>query len=364
MLFTAFSVSVSAEESNNSYGVVQESWVQLADGTQHYFIGSDTLNGMHGFEPFNNIVEKQEANLNGLTYVQLKNNAYFYNRFYIVNNGQVLLEKDKNYTLNISNIYHSLLAFASSTTYVRKVSVVSVAAIGFDGNYQYFNVSNLQNKQPLVDFSASITPIRNVEQIEVVVKSSISDYIPNSSGTIALKTYWGEFNGDNGFQINLNEESQESGLLKTVIEWLKGIKNGITEMFNSIAELPSKLWTAIENGLKNLFIPDEQFMTDYSDNWDNLLSQRFGAIYDVSQIMFDFVGNIQVSDATNTIRFPEVSLDFSGSKFTFGGVDVKIVPDNFEVLVNACKLIISVICTFLFINGLRKRYDEVMGVEQ
>ena len=70
------------------------------------------------------------------------------------------------------------------------------------------------------------------------------------------------------------------------------------------------------------------------------------------------------ADETDTIEFPQASINLSGTPFTFGGYSVKIVPEGFGVLVTAIKSIVAIVCTVAFVNGMRKRYDEIMGVEQ
>lgn len=58
---------------------------------------------------------------------------------------------------------------------------------------------------------------------------------------------------------------------------------------------------------------------------------------------------------------PEVTVNFSDTSFSFGGYEVSIIPDGFDVLVTAVKGITSIVCTFLFINSLRNKYEKLIG---
>lgn len=161
------------------------------------------------------------------------------------------------------------------------------------------------------------------------------------------------------------EHKKQTGLLRDILSSIGdlggNISDGFSNMIKGITELPQKLWDLIGEGLKSLFVPSEDDMTAYKDKWDELLSSRFGALYQVGDIMVNSIANIRESDVTNTITFPEATINLAGTEFSFGGYDVKVVPDGFETIVEICKKIISIACTFLFFNGLRKRYDEVMG---
>ena len=139
----------------------------------------------------------------------------------------------------------------------------------------------------------------------------------------------------------------------------------LENIFKSLGELPGKIWQYISDGLKSLFVPDEQEMVAYKDKWDELLAERFGAVYQAASLIVDSWSDVQESTQTHTIDMPEVTIPLpEGNKFSFGGFAVQIVPSGFNPLVISVKSAIGIVCTFLFINGLRKRYDEVMGVEQ
>lgn len=159
------------------------------------------------------------------------------------------------------------------------------------------------------------------------------------------------------------------GLLGNIIKIVTNIKDGITDLggkvtsgfgnvVNSITQLPSKIWSFFEDGLKGLFIPTEEQLTDVKTDWDNLLSDRFGGLYQSVQLIDDYAKTFTNTDSKNTIKLPELSVDLADSTFTFGGQDVQIIPDKFSFLVDVIKTIISIIATTFFVNGLRNRFTR------
>ena len=140
---------------------------------------------------------------------------------------------------------------------------------------------------------------------------------------------------------------------------LKGILSGITE-------LPSKIWGLIENGLKGLFVPTEAQMTDVKGQWDTLLSDRFGGLYQTVQLIDDYADTFkQPSQSQSSIDFPEFRLNVgSDSEFVLQAHDVQIIPDRFTFLVDVLKTIISIIATCLFVNGLRNKFERLVGGQE
>lgn len=171
------------------------------------------------------------------------------------------------------------------------------------------------------------------------------------------------------YNLSISQPGEEEKLLGGILEKITGLwdttKEGFSNLVQGITELPQKIWSFIENGLKDLFVPDEEYLTTYKDKWDLLLENKFGAVYQVVNVTLDSWDKIQETDETNTIELPMVTIPLSaGQQFTFGGNQVQIVPSGFEWIVEIIKGLVAGLCTILFINGLRKRYDEVMGVEQ
>ena len=297
---------------------------------------------------------------------------YKYRLTFVNTNNDPLFKAGKSAKLEVNNLFFGWLdaetadpSLANTDNFVPlEYSIIynDGSTVWPDNNFTLTYNSRTNNYSILLQIPDDLMT-KDVYKIALYTINEVS----YTSAKNTYVTMWaGTYEG--AIKMSLSQPSEEAGLLSGIISWVKTIagdvSSGFANMVKGITELPQKLWDLISDGLKNLFVPDDEYMSGYSDKWDELLSQRFGAIYDVATIIRDFVGDIGVSDSTNTIYIPSVSLNSVGIPFSFGGYDVQVVPDGFSVLVEICKKILSIACTFMFINGLRKRYDEIMGVEQ
>jgi len=130
----------------------------------------------------------------------------------------------------------------------------------------------------------------------------------------------------------------------------------LDDMTEEVKSIPEK----ILDGIKGLFVPDEQDMQEYNDKWDELLHSRFGALYESVDIISE-VGTVFVdTEARNTVDFPSVTIPLAGVDFEFGGWEVQVIPDGFDVLVDMLKGMISLLATVAFVNTLRNKFDRLM----
>ena len=153
-----------------------------------------------------------------------------------------------------------------------------------------------------------------------------------------------------------------SSLLSKIGSFMESVGGWFSTLFQHIIDLPSKVWGVFEKGLKALFVPDEDFIAEYSSDWDKLLSNKFGCLYEAPALVYNVTENLLNGKPTfsPTISMPEVSIPLPGNnKFTFGGFDVDIVPDGFEFLVDLVKQIVNVVCTIAVIYTLKRRFDRI-----
>ena len=374
LLFVTFSTSVSAETINNyevsSYTLLSTNRATVNTAfTQNY--------------PLNN------TNYKRLEQVPFDEDGYkdYLQHTLSVNlpNNQILVKKGKKVSLAITNLTFGYTVDGGAFKPITEYDGLFFKLTYMDGTTKIVseNVTFATTKNKHA-FECEFTAEQNVAKVSISLTYNLAKR-DGLRGDHTFVFYFSNNLTDNP-QPQVDIQSEESGLLSGLLQWVKDIWNSIKEIpskvfdafksalenisnwlssvYDSIVALPQKLWNLIKEGLQALFVPNEEFMANYSQTWDDLFASRFGAIYQVGSIITDFASDIVVMDETNTINFPKVSLKNVGIPFEFGGYDVKIVPNNFGTLAEICKKIISITCTFLFINGLRKRYDEVMGVEQ
>lgn len=287
--------------------------------------------------------------------------------YFISNNGEVMFQAGKNYDVKISNIYHKLkIADVDLSKAITSASIYLYYADGTGQSISADVQTGDYNGHTVLDVSFSLNPEKDVKTFLITMYGKINNADYGLGGYKKFESSVGEAqDGVEWITPIIDVETKTEGLLSGILGKLQEVKDNISNVITSITELPQKIWSFIENGLKSLFVPDEQYIVEYKDKWDTLLENKLGAVYEVANVTFESWDRVQASDEQDTIEMPEVTIPLpEDNEFSFGGYDVKIVPDGFEFLATAVKMITAVVCTLAFVNGLRKRYDEVMGVEQ
>lgn len=350
------------------------------------------------------VLEGETGAVTGEVYHSLNTDIVLSSYFIIANvDGSILLPAGDKYSITLDNItyradlYDDGGGLLTSRNYGEDLSNDLYIIITFsDGSVSWLHSGSIEDltNSGIVNFAYNSEKQTNTlkytiksdrDILKVEFREALKFNYSNQYNNAAYLQPYAGF--DYPLKITIEKEDKSIGLLEgiwngitdlgnkisngftelgnKVTTGFTNMVNGIKDVFNAIKDLPAKIWEFIENGLKSLFVPDEEYMSGYSDKWDSLMASRFGALYEVGDIVVTSWGDIQLADQTDSIQIPEVCLNLPDNcSFTFGGYDVTIVPDGFDVLVNALKLIISLTATYLFINGLIKRYDEIMGVEQ
>lgn len=196
----------------------------------------------------------------------------------------------------------------------------------------------------------------NISTFSIVFDSTVSDFFPQ------------EFRFQFGYGIYLGKviiqySDATSGFLASIIEWLRSIRDGVSNVVSAITSLPGQIWDFIESGLKALFIPDQQKMIDFNNAMDQLLSDRLGALYQGTDMVIDFLMSLGTYEQQPTIRFPGLDMSDFGIPFVMEPQDVQIIPDSFDFIVDSIKFIVNVLATVLFINSLKRRLEKVFEGE-
>ena len=264
-----------------------------------------------------------------------------------------------------------------------------------DGSTENIYPVPIKRQDNTIDVSFNFTPKMDVLNISFIMETTVDGEHFYAIGDWQDAGYYrtlatidfGE-KQDGTMNLTIEVQSKESGLLASLIEWVKGIfnnvkdgfdavKNGISNIANYIIELPNKLWNLISEGLKSLFVPTEQQIVDFKEDIDLLLKEKFGALYEVADIVRSSWENVTVTSVAGpgggssgggtivtggeSINLPTVTIPLpDGNQFSFGGTTIRCVPQGFEFLATALKTIIGILITFVFANGIRKRYDEVI----
>lgn len=307
--------------------------------------------------------------------------------------GACMFEKGETFNCSLSNLQNYIVvsnSTGSSTKYSfsnsNSIDRVRLAFADINGNRTDCNVEDY-----------SFTIIGDKLTLEINYNSVPFDVYYFHlyyayDGLLAYNVSSSNFNNSNitvtryyGFDysdFNFKTEDKTQGLLGSIIEWIKSIYEGIVNLpskiasglkafFDNIVNAVTNIGNLIKNalvdlgnflinGIKNLFIPSDEDITNMQQQWNTLLENRFGALYQVIQLIDDYASAFN-SQSKGTITFPSVTIPLAGSEFTFGGWEVQVVPSGFDVLFNAIKLITSVLATVFFVNGLKNRFEKLVG---
>lgn len=308
--------------------------------------------------------------------------------------GVSLFDEGDSFNFSATNLINYLtitnLSTNVTTTHnfsdVSLISSVSIVFFDISNNQQSFEIDNFEFSTTSnglnMSFSFDEVPF-DVYFFSVVFRYdgcgvyhiSASDF--NTSKYNVVR-YFGYNNSD--FSFKTKDKTQ--GLLGNIIEWIKSIYEGIVNLpskiasglkafFDNIVNAVTNIGNLIKNalvdlgnflinGIKSLFIPSQEDITNMKTNWDTLLADRFGALYQVVDLIHDYASAFN-SQSKGTITFPSVTIPLAGSEFTFGGWEVQVVPSGFDVLFNAIKLTTSVLATVFFVNGLKNRFEKLVG---
>lgn len=162
-----------------------------------------------------------------------------------------------------------------------------------------------------------------------------------------LKTWFSDL-GDSigGFFSALGDKI--SGLFNSLSEWISDLKETITEKIEAIVE-----------DIKGLFVPDEEFVSNWRSDMESLLADHLGVVYDVADFFIDFIQKIfnllsHSSDFELNFVLPKLDFEIGESTYTLWNdtvVDMSFLNSGiFKVLYTMYKVILYIILAFLLFN--------------
>lgn len=152
--------------------------------------------------------------------------------------------------------------------------------------------------------------------------------------------------------------TENTGLLRSIIDFLKSIVTGITE-------LPGKIANAIIEGLKSLFIPDEDFLAQWKEEFFTMLKTKFGFIYQCFEFLGDFFNDFirGWGDTENyTFKFPTIEFTIEGTTYTV--IQEQVVSlDNavMDVLRPFAGTVVSIVTVLAFIHTMEDMFIAIIS---
>lgn len=120
------------------------------------------------------------------------------------------------------------------------------------------------------------------------------------------------------FVSGVDPAIENTGLLRGIIEFLQSIVNGIGNIASAIAALPGKIVNLIIEGLKSLFVPSEEDFANLKDQYQDLLAERLGFIWQAGEWITSFGSELLSAlsgGAEAEFKFPGVGFDMAGAHY-------------------------------------------------
>ena len=120
--------------------------------------------------------------------------------------------------------------------------------------------------------------------------------------------------------------------------------------------------------LKSLFIPSDDFFTNWLDDLNTYFGDTFGILYYPFEILIDFLNRVsQISDSgTAIIHVPEFVLDFFGNRVViFNAIDYDfnslLTNETFKNIHNVYLIFVDIILWLGLVYLASKLMKTVMG---
>lgn len=157
--------------------------------------------------------------------------------------------------------------------------------------------------------------------------------------------------------VSLDSSGVNSGLLKSIIEWLRNI-------LNAIQSLPQKIADSVIAGIKNLFIPSVDDLQPKFDEFKTAAFNKLGFVYQVAEDFIDLLQeffNATVSPTT-TLTIPKIALPWDkidgGEMVLLQETTFNVFPENLEVLRTLCKTVTSMLLVLYFYRSVLVAFEK------
>ena len=214
--------------------------------------------------------------------------------------------------------------------------------------------------------------------------------IHNSYAHDMYASIYGAYYSDVGFDLNntdalfsdlnqtqqniLNKQNELNENIKDTNTKLDEAENTRKGIWETIKGLPSAIIDGILNGLKSLFIPTNDQISEIIDD-SKSLSSNFGFIgQSVEFIVSLFTSTLNIVQSTGCVEFPQFSLDFSGidligKKINLWDKKNVCLSENpwFGANTNGIAIVRSVTtiaCLIFFINWCYCAFFKVLSKEE
>ena len=214
--------------------------------------------------------------------------------------------------IDLKNIYfNSYYAFKKNDVYSVSIKVTSSSVLG-TLNVDYYDDNSLGT------YALQTVNPRSRVNGDLTEYFYDFDIVPPYDGGRISVTWLdsgGSFSGSfNQFYFVVNkveiQSSDTGGLFSSIIKAVTNIWEGITQLPQKIGAAFQQVGQFILDGIKNLFLPSDDFFNGYWEQLNDFFSDRFGLLYFPIELTVDMVNRIlKISQTDPYIQIPELAWD-------------------------------------------------------
>lgn len=387
---TLCGVKVSAEVSGGRYLTPSET-IEFygSDLPCTYYNGSDfvtvtlhpTSNYVYHFAESSTRYETTDYITSSLSWIMYYSNVDVSD--YVSNPNYVNIDITPNLTVSdCSDFYAAVATRCSTNGGTSQSSQPSVSASAYDASF--FDISAAGQT---LRFSNSLLTTQDNSQYlcPCMTRDGLSSYwsclyVPVEWHTSTLSTvstlragFFGATRNGGGnsarFEVYLScpyvnpvGASVETGIVTgTTAPPSGGGDTDLTEtngLIGGVIHAVQNLAASILDGLKGLFIPDDDFMDGFKADMQTLLQDHLGGLYEAEQIMIDSFEQLPNVVAKSEIYIPPVTLNLAGTPFNLGDWHVPLKVSGMPaVLYEGIAFIIDFLCLAAFLRMCRNKLE-------
>lgn len=185
-------------------------------------------------------------------------------------------------------------------------------------------------------------------------------------------------NGFNNMVVNITNQTQQlqqsiSGQTQQLTQKLDAqiqkieqqtqkIEQGFKDTVREIRGLPAKIWDVFKKGLIELIVPDAQKLSSKCEQFNKLLEDKLGIIYQVPVMVFDLAKSLVngVSNPQTTLTLPAFALPWiDGSSLElWSDYTFDVIPSGLGILNDFIQTVTSMLCVIALFNSLKNTYER------
>lgn len=261
-----------------------------------------------------------------------------------------ILDDSASFVVSVSDlastesIYSIKAVLSSDGTEVKSTVTDTFAGTS---NEMHLTVANLE---PETAYDISFILQKNGTDTTITASTSFTTLAGSAAGEGETPDYTGQLNE---IQISVDNVGTK----------LDGVQETLTETKEEITSLPEKIATSITEGVKGLFIPSQEDLTAIKDEYEDMLSEKLGFIWQAYDLLTGFISDLQTnleSGEAYEFTFPGIKLPMQGEEFVLvAETPVSLENELMDVLRPVLGTIVSVICVSAFVN---MAHDYVLAI--